>query len=457
MDISQSISQPLETLSSYIAAARHRKLPDDVMTMAKHRLLDTLAAMVSGAALEPGRIGIEFVRGQGGPKRCTVAGTRLVTTTINAALANGMTAHADETDDTHQGARFHPGCVTVPVALAMAEIHGSSGVELLRAVALGYDVGTRFNQALGPGFQLASDCHATSVGALFAGAAAAASLAGHDAAEARQTLSYTAQQASGLPCWVRDPDHIEKAFDFGGMHARNAVTAAEMVSAGFTGVADSFAGFGNFFDVFGAEPEPGIIADALGERYEVLYANTKKWPVAMPAQSPLDALERLIADHGVTADQVEKIDAILPSKRYQISDNSPMPDVCLQHLLPLMLIDGNVGFANSHDCARMEDDDILALRAKVRIVPSTELDDAKPPRQAIVELTLKDGRVLSHHAKAVAGSAAKPMTETEITAKVTDLTTDLLGADKTRRLIETVFTIDKFKELSVLRPLLQPA
>lgn len=456
MDTEQEISAPLAALSAYIATARETPLPDEVTTMAKHRLLDSLAAMVSGAQLEPGRIGVAFVRGQGGPKRCTVAGTRLVTTAINAALANGMSAHADETDDTHQGARFHPGCVTVPVALAMGETLATSGAQLLRAVALGYDVGTRFNQALGPGFQLASNCHATSVGALFAGAAAATCLAGHDEAEVRQTLSYTAQQASGLPCWVRDPDHIEKAFDFSGMHARNAVTAAEMVTAGFTGVADSFAGFGNFFDVFGADPEPGIIADALGERYEVLYANTKKWPVAMPAQSPLDALEQLIAKHGVTADQVEKIDAILPSKRYQISDNSPMPDVCLQHLLPLMLIDGNVGFANSHDFARMEDADILALRAKVRIVPSTELDEAKPPRQAIVELTLKDGRLLRHHAEAVAGSAAKPMTEREITAKVTDLTSDCLGPDKTRQLIETVFEIERLADLSALRPLLQP-
>jgi 2-methylcitrate dehydratase PrpD len=452
----ETISAPVRTLSRYIAAALGTPLPDDVVTIAKHRILDTLAAMISGAQLVPGRAAIKFVRGEGGPKRCTVAGSRFLTTAINAALANGMTAHADETDDTHQGARFHPGCTVVPAALAMAELLSRSGEDMIRAVALGYDVGTRFNQALGSNFMIADIGHASSVGALFAAAASATALAGHDEAEVRQALSYTAQQASGLPCWVRDPDHIEKAFDLGGMHARNAVSAAQMVSAGFTGVADSFSGMGNFFGVFSEEARPEIIADALGERFEVLYANMKKWPVAMPAQSPLDSLQVLIETHGVSADMVTAIDVTLPSKRYVISDNSPMPDVCLQHLLPLMLVDGTVGFANSHDYSRMTDEDILALRALVRIIPSTELDEAKPPRQAIVELTLKDGRTLRHHTKAVAGSAAKPMTDKEVIDKVTDLTDPVLGGAKTRQLIDTVLELERQPDLTVLRPLLQP-
>ena len=70
----------------------------------------------------------------------------------------------------------------------------------------------------------------------------------------RYLLSYTAQQASGISCWMRDEEHIEKAFDFGGMPARNGVAAAAMVAHGFTGVEDVFSGERNFFVAYGRAP-----------------------------------------------------------------------------------------------------------------------------------------------------------------------------------------------------------
>lgn len=117
-------------------------------------------------------------------------GSRIVTTVINAALAGGMLAHADETDDSHAASLTHPGCGIVPAALAMAESRKAGGTALLRAVALGYDIGTRASLALG-GHALADtgrDTH--SIGTMFGAAAAAGSLAGFNADQARHLLSY---------------------------------------------------------------------------------------------------------------------------------------------------------------------------------------------------------------------------------------------------------------------------
>jgi 2-methylcitrate dehydratase PrpD len=44
----------------------------------------------------------------------TVAGTMLTATAADAALASGVMAHADETDDSHNPSRSHPGCAVVP-------------------------------------------------------------------------------------------------------------------------------------------------------------------------------------------------------------------------------------------------------------------------------------------------------------------------------------------------------
>src|SRR6187399_1666566 len=117
------------TLARYMAGARDRRLPPDVIVATKHRVLDTFAAMVSGAALPPGEMAIKYVRAQGGASEASVVATNIRTSAINAALANGMLAHADDTDDFEPVTKAHPGCAVVAAALAMAEREGRSGVE----------------------------------------------------------------------------------------------------------------------------------------------------------------------------------------------------------------------------------------------------------------------------------------------------------------------------------------
>ena len=136
-------------LASYIAAARGRALPPEAARHTTDRILDTLGAIVSGARLKPGEMAIRFVRQQGGTPEAAVCASGLRTSAINAALANGMFAHADETDDFEPVTKAHPGCAVVPAALAVAERDDRSGADVLRAVAAGYDVCCRFLLALG--------------------------------------------------------------------------------------------------------------------------------------------------------------------------------------------------------------------------------------------------------------------------------------------------------------------
>src|SRR5512134_298658 len=137
-------------LARYMVEARERGLAPHVAREAKHRILDTLAAMVSGSHMKPGEMAIRYARAQGGVAEATVLTTDIRTSAVNAALANGMFGHADETDDFEPVTKAHPGCSIVPAALAMAEREGSSGEELLRAIVLGYDLCCRFLMALGP-------------------------------------------------------------------------------------------------------------------------------------------------------------------------------------------------------------------------------------------------------------------------------------------------------------------
>jgi 2-methylcitrate dehydratase PrpD len=455
------ISPLMKTLSEYIAGALKRPLPKDVLEKTRHHVLDTIAAMVSGSRLLPGRKAIAYAKTLGGAKEATVIGSRFVTLAQHAALANGMLGHADETDDSHAPSLSHPGCAIVPAALAMAEREGRNGAAFLRAVALGYDVGCRLTMAL-HAYDFRNAGHSThSFGPMFGAAAAAGALAGINADQARWVLSYTAQQCSGISCWMRDEEHIEKAFDFGGMPARNGVASAAMVASGFTGVEDVFSGERNFFVAYdetrriGKAPEPQRLVEGLGSTYEIMNTNIKRWSVGSPIQAPLDSLLDLIRAHGIKADDVEKLTVRVAHQGANTTDNRSMPDICMQHMCAIMLIDGIVTFASSHDEKRMKHPKVLALRSRIELHGDDELTRLIPSRQGIVELRLKGGRELRHHTQAVRGTAQNPMARADVDEQAYHLMAPILGKARARKLCDAVWAVDGLSSMRKLAPLLR--
>jgi 2-methylcitrate dehydratase PrpD len=449
------VSPLMTQLATYIAHAAKKPLPKAVVEKTKQHVLDTLAAMVSGSRLLPGVKAISFVKTLGGTKEATVIGSRFVTTAVNAAFANGMLGHADETDDSHAPSLIHPGCGIVPAAWAMGERGHVNGTKLLRAVALGYDIGCRLTMSLNA-YQFREDGHSThSFGPMFGAAVAAGALAGLNRDQVRHALSYTAQQASGLSCWMRDEEHIEKAFDFGGMPARNGTAAAMMVAHGFTAVEDVFSGERNFFVAYGRNPDPQELVRGLGTTFEVMNTNIKRWSVGSPIQAPLDALLDLIRDDDIRADDIERIVVRVAHQMVNTVNNRTMPDICLQHLCAVMLLDGIVTFESSHDGERMHDPTVLNLRGRIELRGDDALSRAMPSRQGIVEMTLRGGRRLRRHITAVRGTAQNPMTRAEVDEKGFHLLAPILGVRRARLLCNAIWYLETVKDLRTLRPLLQ--
>ncbi len=440
-------------LSAYMAEAGQRALPERAARDTKHHILDTLAAMVSGSELAPGRAALRFARAYDGGKTATVAASDLLLGPIEAAMVNGALAQADETDDNYSAGGAHPGCAVVPAALAMGEANGVDGTRFLRAVTLGYDVGMRAMKTI-LGATVLRDTHG--IVGTFGAAAAAGAIAGFDAQHMRWLLDYASQQAAtGFGAWQRDSEHIEKAFVFGTMNARNGITAALLVQAGWTGVADVFTGHENFFQSYAAKADPNGLIDRLGEHYEVSDTIIKKWSTGGPIQSPLDALVNLRRQRDFTADQVKQIVVRLSTSAAPKVDNSQSPDLCLQYLAAVLLLDRTLSFRAAHDTARMIEPAIMRERAKVKVVAEADLEKLLPKRVAIVEVTLDDGTRLVERNDTVRGTPENPMSEDEIVAKARDLVTPVLGAATCDKLVAAVLGLERIKDVRELRPLLQ--
>ena len=441
-------------LATYMAQVRNMRLPPQVAQDAKHRVLDALAAIVSGSHLPAGEMAMAFARAQGGVAEATVLATDIRTSAVNAALANGMFAHADETDDFEPVTKAHPGSHVVPAAFAMAEREGGSGAELLAAVTLGYDVCCRFLLALGPDLVRGSHRSAEGTSSTMGAAAAAASLAKLDEKGMRYALSYAAQQVSGIWSWVRDLGHVEKAFDFSGMGARNGVTAAIMAQMGFTGVWDVLDGEHNALIALSNEPQPEEIVAGLGTRFFVTETSIKPYSVGYPIQAPLDAFLTLLREHKLTADNVEKIVVRLPEDGARVVNNRAMPDVNCQHIIALALVDGAVSFEDSHSYERMADSRVLTVKSRVQLIPDRALMDPAARRSGLVEVTLKDGRTVHHFTRHAPGTQENPLSTERVNEKARSLMSPILGAERTEEVIGRVNALEKLKDVRELRPLL---
>jgi 2-methylcitrate dehydratase PrpD len=228
-----------------------------------------------------------------------------------------------------------------------------------------------------------------------------------------------------------------------------------MVHAGWTGVDDVLSGAYNFFAAYAPQADPATLVDGLGTRYEVTRTNIKKWSVGSPIQAPLDALENLQHKRALDVGHIADVVVRVATEEANLVDNREMPDICLQHMVALMLVDHTVTFRSAHDKARMQDPAILRARAKVRLIRDETLEKLLPKRVAIVEIRFTDGTLVSERVDAVRGTAQNPMTREEVVAKARDLMAPVLGAAGTKRVVDTALAMERVSDVRTFASMLR--
>jgi 2-methylcitrate dehydratase PrpD len=451
------MTQITNKLCQFLDEARHGHLDERTIEKAKHHIVDSIAAMISGTALHVGKKAVNALPAFEGLPEATVFGQSKRYPAYWAAMFNAMLAHADETDDSHETSITHPGCGIVPTAMAMAQREKKGGMDFIRAVCAGYDVGPRITEALGAMALNNAGTSSHAMGALFGSGACASVLANFDSVQVRRLISYLAHESSGLGCWMAEHDHVQKAYVFGAMGAKNAVTATILVQSGWTGLDEALEGPRTLFQAR-AQTAKGRSMDvpmALGD--EILGSNIKKWCVGSPAQAPLDCVQTLIPTLP-KMDQIQSIVVEIRSDEAFIVDNRDMPNICLQHLVALYLVDRKLTFDSVHDVQRMEDPKVREARSKIQLVASESLMKSGG-RQAIVTITTNEGQTLYKHVQHVRGTWGDPMPRSEIHEKAKDLLEPVIGAASADALLSSLWNLENLdaSELDQLIHSAQPA
>ncbi|MFI8668156.1 MmgE/PrpD family protein [Qipengyuania sp. NPDC077410] len=426
-------------LTNYISGAATHTVPAAIRERARLHILDTLASIIACNSLEAATLGRAYAAAMSPDGQSPILGSRQAASPVDAVFASAMTAHAAEINDFIPSAYVQPGPAIVPVSIEAARANGRTGSDLVGAVIAGYEIAGRLPKAIGTRNLYLAGLANHGIAPTFAAASAAASLMALSPEQVDHMLAYCSQQASGSWQWLLDVRHIEKAFVFGGMGARNGLQAAYMAQLGFTGVPESFDNENAWFRwraFQGEGKDHASLVDGLHERYELSLAAMKRYPVGGPTQPAVRAL--LDLRETIAPDQVEKIVVAMPGEAATF-ERANMPALNIPYLAAIIMIDGRLDFVDAQSLSRQEtDEQARAFARKVTVVrdEAQEMGEGEDRTEsARVTVTLKDGRTEERYVAYVPGFPTHPLGKAEVEEKANELIEPVLGRSKADRLV----------------------
>jgi 2-methylcitrate dehydratase PrpD len=441
-------------ISRYIAESANAVLPDDIRELGKRHILDTIASIVACRDLQPAVLARRYAlsMSRGGP--VTILGTRERVSLIDAVFASAVTGHSAEINDFSPSAYTQPGPPVLSTALCLGATRHSSGRALLNAVVVGYELTCRIPKTLGVSNlrdRLGLANHG--VGPVFGSAASAAAVIGLPADRIPHLLSYCAQQASGSWQWLLDVDHIEKAFVFAGMPARNGLQAALLVEAGFTGVPDCLDTPGGWlmsgmFNGPRSDLNRAYLIEDLGRRFELPLVGYKRYPTGGPAQAGVEGVLQLLKR--VDRRAIDRVHIAMP-ERADAFANASMPALNLPYLCAIIILDGQLDFTAAHSRRRKEtDQEVLNLMSRVEVVHDPSQEREPRVESARVSVTLKNGERQEVFIDGVPGFPTHPMTREDIADKALELMAPRLGPAVARQITSRVWALEEVRDVNEL-------
>lgn len=432
-----------QTFAQWSEGVSWETLPEEVREKARMCLLDWLAAVSSGAAHPAAEAYVALARELGGADESD--GTPIVsrkekTSSAFAVFANGALGHITENDDGHRWSIMHPGDVVFPVVAVLAPLAENPAKAAIESAVAGYEAAIRLGMAFGP--EHYSTWHTTATAGVFGAAAAAAKVLGLGEKGMAGALGHAGTQSAGLWQFLDDGCVAAKPFH-PGKSCLSGYMAAMAAKQGIPGPAHILEGPKGLLTALGRPPLPEKFSGNLGCGYAIMEVNFKGYPTCGQTHSMIDALSRIITEHGITACDVESIEARVYAKAITVAgkldpQNLEEAKFSIPFCLAYTLLHSKIPFTgiSGDDVFR---DDIRAEMAKVTLVEDAAMNagfpDARPCR---IIVTRKDGNRLEAENRFRRGDPEKPMTFDEVADKFRELGAGVYSPAKRERIISTV-------------------
>lgn len=452
-------------VAHFICTTPWEAIPKGVLQEAKRCWLDGLAVMVAGSTEPCSQVLRRYLQMAGAPGCSTVIGTEMTTYAELAALANGVSGHAMDYDDTQlsshpsrvYGLLTHPTVPVLAASLALGEELGASGQAVLHAFCIGFEVECKLAETINPR-HYQQGFHSTGTLGTFGAAAAGAVLLRLNYEQTRIALGIAASKAAGIRAnfgTMTKPYHS-------GAAAQNGLTAARLALLGFTADPNALDGPWGYFQVAGGGADPEFLQGKLGNPWAILEpgVSVKPYPCGSLLHPAMDTLRDMVLEHDLRPQQVAKVrlgttSNVLAALRYQHPQNALQAKFSIPFMLGILVLRRQAGIQEFKD-AVVRSPEVQAFLPKVEAYLDPELEAQGFSRiRARVEVHLTDGRVLSRMAEVSRGTPQRPLSRAELLEKFHDCARGVLVPQRVEEVAQVVERLETLAHIHALATLLR--
>jgi 2-methylcitrate dehydratase PrpD len=430
----------------FIINLRYSMIPDNVIEYAKMLTLKTIAGMVTGSTMRSSMVLSSIIKDKRLPEEVGVIGSKFKTILEFGAFLNTFFAHRSELEDCipYDGSGWD--ITVIPAALAVAQKLKLPGEKFLESVVGGLEIHTR--SCMFPVEHMGLGIIPPAIGS---------------AATIAKAMDLNVQQilwAFGLALSGNAMTQLNFGFDAhffeSALHPLQGILAAQAAKENLTGNPAIETYLCQLLSKEEVNPEKMI--EGLGEKWRLKEIWVKKYPCCFLTHRQIDGLRELMKAHSLSYEQVDYIETHLTGMEKRLLDR-PDPkseadmQFSLQHLLAVVLLEGNVDFRHLSPDA-LHDVRLQEARKKIRLVANPEWPNKSFGGPARVIIKLKDGRVFTKERLTAVGSTQEPLTIDEIKELFRKFTNKILNAKTIDMIIDLVMEMEKLPNIDELMDLL---
>ena len=454
--------QTTKNLAQFAHRLKYEELPQRVIEKAKETILDQLSGEIACATLPWNKIVYDYAKESSCAGRSTVVHYGLKTNAELAALTNATFGHGFEIDDWHLEALAHAGCISVPAALAIGEQLGSTGKDVLCAVAAGSEVVIRIGLSMGKSMLSERGIHETCVEGTFGAAVTAGKLFNLDEGKLLSALGIAGSHSSGTVEYTQTGGDVKRLH--AGLGAMGGIRSAILARLGYTGPPTILEGKKGILQAFSNKYDTSRIDDGLGEEYQMLNISVKPYCCCGLIHSQIDAVTQIMKENQLKPQDVDEIimgaDALTLTHCGAIG---PEPeDITAAQFsthfgLGLAVAKGANDFKAYADAMKsnFRDPDVLEISRRVKVEMDEECERNFPQRNLCkATIKTKDGKSFSARVEHAKGTPGNPLTREGLKEKCMGLLTTVFPEKKSATITEMILNMESLDNVRKLAGLI---
>ena len=438
-----------------IFETKFEDLPAKVVDQAKNCVLDFLGVAMGGLSTEVGQVVRQYAKLFVTSDEATVLATGRKANSLDAAFANGVVAHVLELDDGNRFAMGHPGVVTIPAALAMAEKMHANGSQLILSIVCGYETFGKLGRAINPS-HFSRGFHTTGTLGTMAATVAASKILSLNEDQMLSAFGIAGSLAAGISEFLSDGSMTKQIH--AGRAALNGVFAAELALRGFTGPATVLEGEHGFFKALSDKTNPEEVTRSLGSNYEITNTYFKRHASCRHSHPAVDATLEILAREKFDPRTIDGLTVKTYSAAYDYTNrknvSTPLSaKMSMPYCIAITMLHGKAGPDEFTEKA-IKNEEVRGVMDKVKMSVDDELDKLVPEKRGAIVTINVGGKEFSSRVDLPKGEPENPLTRAEFEGKFATLASTSLSEKDIRATLTNIRELEHMSDVRKVTGLL---